>query len=134
VRTLKSGTAHCAPAIPLAADIPPQIRNQIAQLQQIQQQAQTIVSQRVQLEMQVKEMERTLEELAKTPEDAPVYRSVGTLLIRVKDRQTVAKDLEDSKETTEVRLNSLKRQEERLKEKLSALQREVSAALSAGQR
>lgn len=114
------------------AELPPQLRNQIAQLQQIQQQAQAVVGQRVQLEMQHKEIERTLQELGKVAPETPVYRSIGTLLIRAKDLPAVRKDLEEALETNGIRLSSMKRQEERLKERLTALQKEVESALGGG--
>jgi prefoldin beta subunit len=114
----------------MAAELPPHLRNQLQLFQQLQQQAQVIVGQRAQLEVQVKELERTLEELGKTPADAPIYRSVGALLVRAKDRKTVETELKDSKETAEVRLTSMKRQEEKLRERLTALQKELQAALA----
>ena len=116
----------------MAGSLPPQIQNQLAQLQELQQQAQVIVSQRQQLEMQVREVERTLEELAKVPADAPLYRSVGSLLIKASDRPGLESELADQKETMTVRLESAKRQETRLRERVTALQTELQAAL--GQR
>lgn len=113
----------------MAGSLPPQIQNQLAQLQELQQQAQVIVSQRQQLEMQVREVERTLEELAKVPQDAPLYRSVGALLVRTTDRAGLETDLTDQKETMTVRLESAKRQEARLRERVTALQTELQAAL-----
>ena len=113
----------------MAADLPPQLQNQLAQLQQLQQQASVIVNQRQQLELAVRELERTIEELAKAEPDATIYRSVGGLLIRAKDKAVVTKELTDTKETTEVRLESVKRQEQRLRERLESLQKELQAAL-----
>lgn len=116
----------------MAGQLPPQIQNQLAQLQELQQQAQVVVSQRSQLEVQVREIERTLEELEKVAADAPLYRSVGSLLVRVQDRGTLVNELTDQKETLTVRLESAKRQETRLRERVTALQTELQAAL--GQR
>ncbi|HVL47550.1 MAG TPA: prefoldin subunit beta [Candidatus Thermoplasmatota archaeon] len=113
----------------MAADIPPQLQNQLRQLQELQQQAQVVIQQRGQIEAQLREVERTLEELAKLEAGATLYRSVGSLLIRVKDAETLKKDLEEQKETMDVRLQSAKRQETRLRERLTSLQRELQAAL-----
>jgi prefoldin beta subunit len=113
----------------MAAELPPQVRNQLQLFQQLQQQAQVVVSQRVQLEMQVKELEKTLEELGKVGDDAPIYRSVGALLIRAKDKASLQAELAEQKETAEVRLTSAKRQEDKLRERLGALQKELEAAL-----
>lgn len=113
----------------MAGQLPPQIQNQLNQLQELQQQAQVVVSQRSQLEVQVRELERTLEELAKVPADAPLYRSVGSLLVRAGDREALVNELTDQKETMTVRLESAKRQEQRLRERVTALQAELQAAL-----
>lgn len=113
----------------MAGQLPPQIQNQLAQLQELQQQAQVVVSQRQQLESQVRELERTLEELAKVAPDAPLYRSIGSLLTKVADREGLQRDMAEQKETLEVRLESAKRQETRLRERLTALQTELQAAL-----
>lgn len=116
----------------MAGQLPPQIQNQLAQLQELQQQAQVVIQQRQQIELQVREIERTLEELAKVPADAPLYKSVGALLVRASDREKLEADLKDQQETMTVRLESAKRQEQRLRERVTALQTELQAAL--GQR
>lgn len=113
----------------MAGSLPPQVQNQLAQFQELQQQAQVVVSQRQQLESQVRDLERTLEELQKLARDAPLYRSVGSLLTKVADRDALERDMQDQKETLEVRLESAKRQETRLRERLGALQAELQAAL-----
>lgn len=113
----------------MASELPPQVQNQLAQLQQLQQQAQVVISQRQQIELQLRETERTLEELGKVAEDAVVYRSVGSLLVRAKDVPGLKKEIEEQKETLEVRLSSTKRQEDRLRERLTSLQKELQAAL-----
>jgi prefoldin beta subunit len=113
----------------MAGQLPPQIQNQLAQLQELQQQAQIVIQQRQQLELQVREVERTLEELAKVPKEAPLFKSVGTLLVSVQDREAVERELQDQRETMTVRLESAKRQESRLRERVTALQTELQAAL-----
>lgn len=117
----------------MAAELPPQLRNQLQLFQQLQQQAQVVVGQRAQLELQVKETEKTLEELEKVDDKSPVYRSAGALLIRAKDKAGLVAELKDTKETAEVRLASMKRQEEKLRERLTSLQKEIQAALATQQ-
>ena len=70
--------------------------------------------------------------MAKVPADAPLYRSVGSSLVRANDREGLVNELTDQKETLTVRLESAKRQETRLRERVTALQTELQAAL--GQR
>jgi len=109
-------------------ELPPQIQNQLAQLQQVQQQAQTLLQQKGQVEMMLRETERALEELKKSPEDAEVYRAAGELLIKAK-RDEVLKDLEEKKDNFDVRLKSLSRQEERIQQRFNQLQEQIKQAL-----
>jgi prefoldin beta subunit len=109
-------------------ELPPQIQNQLAQLQQVQQQAQALLQQKGQVEMMLRETERALEELQKSPEDAEVYRAAGELLIKAK-REEVLKDLEEKKDNFDVRLKSLSKQEERIQQRFNQLQEGIKQAL-----
>lgn len=112
-------------------ELPPQIQNQLAQLQQIQQQAQAIMQQRGQVEMVLRETDRALEELKKAGEDETVYKAAGELLIKAK-KEDVVKELEEKKDSLDVRLKSLSRQEERIQSRFTQLQDQLKAALGKG--
>jgi prefoldin beta subunit len=114
----------------MADEIPPQLQNKIAQFQNIQQQIQVLSSQKFQLEAQLRDTERALSELEKITKDAPIYKSVGNLLVKAEDKEEVQKDLTDKKETIDVRIKALDRQEKHLIEKYQELQQELSSALS----
>jgi len=113
-------------------ELPPQVQNQLAQFQQLQQQLQVLGSQRLQLEAKLRETAGTIEELGKAGADAPVYRSTGSLLIRVEDRGALSKELEEQKETLEIRVNTIKKQEKSLGERYEQLQQKLSEALESG--
>ena len=113
-------------------DLSPKVQNQIAQFQQLQQQLQATLNQKFQMDAQVKEMQRTVEELTKSPEDVVIYKSVGSLLIKAESKDAVLKEIEDDKETMEVRVKTLERQEKSLKERYQTLQDQLNKALSAG--
>jgi prefoldin beta subunit len=115
-------------------DISPKLQNQIAQFQQVQQQLQQILNQKYRMEAQLKEMDLTIDELKKTPEDSPVYKNAGALMIKVSDREGLLKEIEDDKETTEVRVKSLDRQEKMLREKYQLMQDQISKAIGSGAR
>ena len=72
-----------------------------------------------------------LAELEKVSAETPIYKSVGSLLVRADDKEGVEKELSEKKETTDVRLKALDRQEKQLIEKYQALQQELTAAISA---
>ena len=98
------------------------MQNDIMEAQQLQQQLQSLTTQKYQLETQMKEMEITIEELENLGDDAVVYKNVGNLSLKVKDIDALKKELIEKKETLEVRIKSLERQEEHIKEKYSAIQ------------
>jgi prefoldin beta subunit len=113
-------------------DLSPKVQNQIAQFQQLQQQLQAVLNQKFQMDAQVKEMQRTTEELNKSPEDVVIYKSVGSLLIKAESKAAILKEIEDDKETMEVRVKTLERQEKSLKDRYQVLQDQLNKALSAG--
>ncbi len=115
----------------MSAELPPQIQNQIAQLQQLQQQAQALAVQRSQLELALNEADQTLAELDKLEDTAVVFKTVGTILVK-SNRDDVKTDLSEKKETYSVRLKSLERQEERVQTRFKQLQEQLQKALGGG--
>src|SRR4030042_5850563 len=110
-------------------NIPPRVQNQIAQFQQLTQQIQMVATQKIQLEAQVKELDRTIAELDKITDDSAVYKNVGSLLIQVKDRAGLVTELKEQKETAEVRVKTLDRQDKHLRERHQSLQQQITQAL-----
>lgn len=110
-------------------EISPQLQNQIAQYQQLQNQLQVLGSQRVQLEAKLREIEQTLEELNKLSGDTPVYKSIGMLLVRQDDREGLKKELEEHRETLTIRVKSLQKQEKALSQRYEDLGAKIQAAL-----
>ncbi|NLK25463.1 MAG: prefoldin subunit beta [Euryarchaeota archaeon] len=109
-------------------ELSPKVQNQIAQFQQLQQQLQTLLNQKYQMDVQVKEMERTIEELNKAAPDTVVYKSVGSLLIKDEGKDGLLKEVEESKELMEVRVKALDRQEKVLRDRYQQLQEQLSKA------
>ncbi|HOV66986.1 MAG TPA: prefoldin subunit beta [Methanoregulaceae archaeon] len=106
----------------------PKVQNQILQLQQVQQQLQTILSQKAQFEIEIRETRRASEELADLPEDATVFLSVGTVMMQ-KPKDTVSSRLNEKIETLELRVKQLERQEQMLQGRFETLQGQIKAAL-----
>ncbi len=109
--------------------LPAKLQNDIKQFQRLQQELAAIQQQRLQLDLKVREVSHTLEELKSIPEDAAIYRPIGGLLVRSKGRKEVEDLLTEDKETAEVRLKAVERQENHLKERYTTLQQELSQAL-----
>ena len=113
-------------------EISPQLQNQIAHYQQMQQQLQMYATQRVQLEAKLREVEQTLEEIAKLTDATPVYRSIGILLVKTTDRDGLRKELEETKETLTIRIKTLQKQEKAVGEKFEELGEKIQSALGPG--
>jgi prefoldin beta subunit len=112
----------------MTAELPPQIQNQIAQLQQVQQQVQALTMQKSQIEAMQKESRMALDELERLADDAVIYRNVGELVIKTSKEESVSK-LKDREETLSLRLQSISRQEERLTTRFKQLQEQIQQAL-----
>lgn len=112
----------------MSSELPPQIQNQLAQLQQIQQQAQAIAMQKNQVEINLKETELALEELEKLDANAVVYRAFGDLLIKT-ERDKTKESIKEKKDTLDLRLQTLARQEERAQKRFQQLQEQLKQAI-----
>lgn len=110
-------------------ELPPQVQNMVAQLQQLQQQLQAVVTQRVQIEALLRDAEQALEELNKLEDDATVFKAVGSILVK-ESKENVVKELTEKKETYEIRIKTLQRQEEKLRERFAETQKKLQSLLS----
>ena len=72
--------------------MPPWLQEQISKMQQSQQNLQSILAQKQQVEMENKESERALEELQKANDDDQVFKYVGSILIK-SDKKTIIDEL-----------------------------------------
>jgi len=109
-------------------NISPKVQNQLGMLQQLQQQLQTILQQKAQFEMAVREAKRAQEEIADSAEDAVMYMSVGTIMMQ-KKKDVVNTKLTEKVETLELRIKSLEKQEKMLQGKFEQLQAQIKAAI-----
>ena len=109
-------------------ELPPQLQEQLGRLQQLQQTLQAVTSQKQQLEIEASETDRALAELEKVTDATPVYKSVGSLLLK-SERQIVVSELKERKELLGTRITVLGRQEERTKERMKELQTKLQEKL-----
>ncbi|MGA2122448.1 MAG: prefoldin subunit beta [Methanoregula sp.] len=109
-------------------NISPKVQNQLGMLQQIQQQLQTILQQKAQYEMAVREAKRAQEEISDAAEDAVMYMSVGTVMMQ-KKKEVINAKLVEKVETLELRIKSLEKQEKMLQGKFEQLQAQIKSAL-----
>ncbi len=109
-------------------NISPKVQNQLNMLQQLQQQLQTILQQKAQYELAVREAKRAQEEIKDSAEDAFMYMSVGTVMMQ-KKKEAVNAKLTEKVETLELRIKSLEKQEKMLQGKFEQLQNQIKAAI-----
>jgi len=94
--------------------IPPLVQEQLAKLQQTQQNLQSILAQKQQLEFDKLETEKALEELQKVNDDDMVFKHAGTILIK-SNKKDLIEELDEKKELAITKASLLTKQEERLK-------------------
>ena len=94
--------------------IPPMVQEQLAKLQQTQQNLQMIMAQKQQLELEQLETEKALVELNKANDDDAVFKHAGTILIK-SNKKDLIEELEEKKELAKTKASLLAKQEERLK-------------------
>jgi len=110
------------------AELPPQVQEQLVRLQQMQQTLQSVVTQKQQLDLELSETDKALSELEKSTDDVPVYKSVGTILVK-SNRQALLRELKDKKELLTTRVTVLGKQEERTRDRLKELQEKLQERL-----
>lgn len=86
------------------------------------------MTQKQQLEIESSETEKAIAELDKVTDQTPVYKSVGSLLLK-SDRQALLTELKERKELLGTRVTVLGRQEERTKERMKELQEKLQEKL-----
>ncbi len=109
-------------------EIPPWLREQLARLEQLQQNLQAVQMQKQQVEAELSEVDRALEELKTTPEGEQIYKYAGNLLVRV-SKEAITKELQERKEVSNTRNLVLGKQETRFKESLKELQTKIDDML-----
>ena len=81
--------------------------------------------QKQQVELEVVETDRALEELRKIEGDNAVYKGAGPLLIKT-NKDDVLKELEERKELSNTRLTVLGKQEIRIKDNLKEVENKIN--------
>jgi prefoldin beta subunit len=110
-------------------ELPPWLREQLSRLQQLQQNLQAIMMQKQQVELEIVEIDRALDELRKLEgNNALVYKSAGPLLIKTK-KDDVLKELEEKKELSNTRLTVLAKQETRVKDNLKEVENKINTMI-----
>ena len=94
--------------------IPPVVQEHLAKLQQTQQNFQSIIMQKQQVESEKLETGKALEELKKASDDELVFKHAGTIMIK-SNKKDLIEELEEHVELAKTKASLLVKQEDRLK-------------------
>jgi len=108
--------------------LPPAVQERLLRLQQLQQTLQNILVQKQQVELELLEVDKALEELEKTPDDGVIYKSVGSLLIKT-EKAKITEELKERKELANMRVSVLGKQEERIRSQIKELNEKLQRDL-----
>ena len=108
--------------------MPPWLQEQITKMQQSQQNLQSIMTQKQQVEMENIEANRALDELKKANNDDQVFKFAGSILIK-SDSKTLIDELEEKKELSKTKTIVLTKQEERIKASLQEQEKKIQGML-----
>lgn len=109
--------------------LPPEVQQHVVKLQQLQSQLSQILSEKNVVEGELREINRALDILKDLEPGTPIFKSVGHLLVKV-SKENVEKELNDRKEILELRLKSLEKQEQLLRNQLNEVQSKVNEYLA----
>jgi prefoldin beta subunit len=105
----------------LSQEIPPWLREQLTRLDGLQQNLQSVSMQKQQIDAELADAEKTLEELTKVQEGEQIYKYIGSLLVKV-SKEDIVKELEEKKDISNTRTLVLNKQQARLKDNIKELQ------------
>jgi len=105
--------------------IPPWLQEQLAKLQQAQQNLQAILAQKQQLELDQHESNKALEELKKAGDDEAVYKFVGSIMIK-STKKVLVDEIEERNELAKTRATVLAKQEERVKQSITEQETKIN--------
>jgi prefoldin beta subunit len=97
------------------------LQEKINKLSMMEHSLQSFLGQKQTFQAQLMEIESALTELDKTDK---AYKIVGNVMV-ASDKEELKKDLQQKKETAELRIKTIEKQEEKMREKTAELQSEV---------
>jgi len=92
------------------------------ELQSMEQNLQLMLNQKQTFQAQLLEVDNALSELEKTQHQ--VYKIIGTIMVASNKQQTI-KELEERKNILELRIKTIEKQENNIKQKANKLQEEL---------
>lgn len=120
----RSGTQ----GVRMQGNLPPEAREKIETLQDIQERAQQVTMQKQQAEAELANAQHALEALEDIDPEARLYREVGELMIET-EYDDAKESLGERVDNLEIRVQTLEKQEDRVREQFESLQTELQSLL-----
>ncbi len=102
------------------------VKDKVSQLSMMEQSLQQFLHKKQGFQSQLLEIESALSEIIKTEK---AYKIVGNVMVSA-DKESLQKDLEEKKEVLTLRLTTLEKQEEKMRQQTQELQSEVMKGMS----
>ncbi len=113
----------------MAQNIPPALEQELQKFDTMRKNHETLSTMVQAIQTELSEINATLEELKKQPDDVVTYKAVGQVMFKI-DKPIIVEQLDDRQKTLEMRLASNKKQLESLTQKLQELQNKIQIELS----
>ena len=113
-------------------EIPPWLQEQLNRYQQAQENLEAVLSQKQQVNAELSDINRAIEELNKSAPDNLVYKIAGSIMIK-SSKEELLKELEEKRELSNTRSMVLSKQEEKLRASLQELQTKINESLKPSQ-
>ncbi len=107
------------------AEVSKETEQKINQLQMYEQSMQSLLMQKQQFQSKLVEIDSALAELDKAKD---AYKIVANIMVS-SDKDELKKELSSKKESSELRIKTIEKQEQRIKEKAEKLQSEVMKSM-----
>ncbi|MEM1687966.1 MAG: prefoldin subunit beta [Nanopusillaceae archaeon] len=104
------------------------INKKLEEFETVRQTYLALLYQKQKLEEDLIELENAVKELENLKEGETVFKLVGNVLIK-KDKEKLLEELKEKKDILNIRLQSIDKQENQLREKLTILQNEIEKLL-----
>ncbi len=109
-------------------ELPVETQHKLLRLQDLQERLKVITIRKSQYESELHEVQETIAELSNISDETPVYKSTGYVLVRV-SRGKILNELNDKKDTLELHIKTLTRQESVARAQIQELQKDLTTDL-----
>ena len=110
-------------------DLPPAVQEQLKQMQTLQTQIQTLRQQIEVSQNRISELKGTLKEIETFSEDEELFKTIGQVMFKTTAGK-VKSDFSEELELLELKINSLKNKEEKMKTQLNEMNKTIANQLN----